>query len=110
MYKILGGKRYDTTKATAIIEVTYSTRETDIDEYGEDVIIREDRREGLYRTAAGTLFIAMQASGDDGEAATITPVGKYEALTWAEDHQHRFDIEAVIEALGGMEALGIVDA
>lgn len=110
MYRILGGKRYDTTKAVSIVEVTYSTNETDMDEYGEIVTIHEDRREGLYRTAAGTLFVAMQASGDDGEATTIIPVSKYEALQWAEDRQHRFDIESVIEALGGAEALGIVDA
>lgn len=110
MYKIIGGKRYDTTKAVAIIEVTYSTSETDMDEYGEVVTIHEDRREGLYRTAAGTLFTAAQASGDDGEATTVIPVSKYEALQWAEDRQHRFDINEVIEALGGAEALGIVDA
>ncbi|MHB1565143.1 MAG: hypothetical protein ACYCXG_00215 [Acidiferrobacter sp.] len=107
MYKILDGKRYDTAKAIVIADVQYSlSLDAGPAAFWEDENC-EERREGLYRTAAGALFVATWANGGE---ESITAVNKYEALEWAERYQHRFDIEAVIEALGGMEALGIVDA
>lgn len=98
MYRIIDHKRYDTETALMIAEIRY----TETHEYGDEFEVREC----LYQTSNGALFIS------EWPAETIHPTTATEAVQWAEQWQDRdgFDIDAVIEALGGMEALGIVDA
>ncbi len=98
MYRIIDRKRYNTDTAKRLAEIRY----TDMDSFGNEYEVLEC----LYQTQSGALFIS------EWPGETIHPTDPDGAVKWAEQWQDRdgFDIESIVKALGGAEALGIIDA
>jgi hypothetical protein len=86
MRRIIGGKRYDTGKATLVAEVSAQGARSDFAWY----------EEMLYRTAKGNWFTAgeggplshyaVQAGQNNRRGGVaIRPLTQYEAMQWLED-------------------------